>query len=489
MAVLLERHDQLDRDLYARVVFDGERVEIGDSALAFVDERRRALLAFLERGGSAYGVTTGLGYLTTRAVGRGEREERSILMGRASGVGPPLPEEVVRGVMLLRLAGFLSGRLGVSAELCRFIAGRLNDGWAPVVPDGPVGVAGETIPLAHLFQTFVGEGAVAEGDAASALARRGVAPYEPGVKEGLALVAGAPFAPALGVMAERRAGALLDHADLAVALAAALVGASARPYSARVGRLRDDPGQQRTHAVLMRLLGGEGLDDALQAPVSFRVAPQVHGAAHDALESVRAQLARELRAVTDGPVFLPAGDGEPEGLYPTGGFLAEALTQRLDALAVALTGVTNLLEKRLHRLLDARFSRLPEQLAADPGRQSGLVTLHKAVVGLVAESRLLAAPATVHVTDTSTGQEDVQAFTFLASAKLERVIDALELALAYELVALRQARFLRGASLPPLLEAAIEAVAAVVPPFEADRSAGPDVERARELVRSRALLR
>ena len=193
--------------------------------------------------------------------------------------------------------------------------------------------------------------------------------------------------------------------------------------------------------------------------------------------------------MTDGPVFLPAGDGEPEGLYPTGGFLAEALTQRLDALAVALTGVTNLLEKRLHRLLDARFSRLPEQLAADPGRQSGLVTLHKAVVGLVAESRLLAAPATVHVTDTSTGQEDVQAFTFLASAKLERVMDALELALAYELVALRQARFLRRASLPPLLEAAIEAVAAVVPPFEADRSAGPDVERARELVRSRALLR
>ena len=196
----------------------------------------------------------------------------------------------------------------------------------------------------------------------------------------------------------------------------------------------------------MRLLGGEGLDDALQAPVSFRVAPQVHGAAHDALESVRAQLARELRAVTDGPVFLPAGDGEPEGLYPTGGFLARGDHAAPRRLAVALTQVTNLLEKRLHRLLDARFSRLPEQLAADPGRQSGLVTLHKAVVGLVAESRLLAAPATVHVTDTSTGQEDVQAFTFLAAAKLERVMDALELALAYELVALRQARYLRGAS-------------------------------------------
>jgi histidine ammonia-lyase len=158
------------------------------------------------------------------------------------------------------------------------------------------------------------------------------------------------------------------------------------------------------------------------------------------------------------------------------------VTLLLDALAVALTHVLNLVEKRLHRLLDARFSGLPDQLAPDPGRQSGLVILHKQVIGIAAEGRMLAAPAGIHALDGSTGQEDFQAHTLLAARRLDGLLAALELALAHELVALRQARFLARSPLPAPLEQAVSAVAAVVPELTSDRGLAGDVSAARGLI-------
>ena len=495
--LVLEAHDQLDRDGYRRVVHEREPVAIDPRLLRHVETCRRGVLDLLAEGVSAYGVTTGLGYLRSRSIELEDQLplQRSILVGRAAGVGPPLPEEVVRGAMLLRLTGFLSGQAGVSAELCSFIADRLNDGWSPVVPASRPGTAGETIPLCHLFQTFIGEGEVEEAgeraSAADALAVRGLTPYELKTREGLALVNGAPLAPALAAALAPRAASVLEQATLLGAMAAALLGASARPYSPRIGRLKGDPGQLRVHARLAELLGGqEPLDDAPQAPVSFRVLPQVHGAAGDVLAGLEAQLERELRAVTDSPLWLEADAGEPAGFYPSGNFHSQALALALDSLAIAFAQVGALSEKRLHRLLDSRFSGLPEQLSPDPDRgHCGLVSLHKSVVGLCAENRLLAAPASVHAGDTSSGQEDFQAFTGLAADKLGRLLGNVELTLAYELVALRQAHDLRGEALPPALAAAMDRAVAAIDPVTCDRSLAPDVERALELIRTGVLHR
>src|SRR4029450_6627058 len=174
---------------------------------------------------------------------------------------------------------------------------------------------------------------------------------------------------------------------------------------------------------------------------------------------------------------------EPEACSASGNFHSQALSLCLDAAAIALAQVGALAEKRLHRLLDTRFSRLPEQLSPDPGRgQAGLVALHKAVVGLCAENRLLAAPASVHASDASSGQEDFQAFTELAADQLGRLLDNLELTLAYELVALRQARELSAVALSPALAAVIGTAASVLEPVPCDRSLSRDVERARRLV-------
>jgi histidine ammonia-lyase len=560
--VRLERHDQLDLALYRRIVFDHESVVIAPALLDTAERTRDALIRHLDSGASAYGVNTGLGYLAGRSIEPTDQAafQRSILAGRAAGTGPPLSEPVVRGAMLLRLTGFLSGHAGVSPALCRFLADRLNDRWFPVVPGGATGAAGEIVPLAHLFGTLVGDGFVHAGDrvvpagdrsvdagdrivpagdrsvhagdrivpagdrsvhasdrivrAASALS---LPPYELGAKEGIALINGAPLAPALAVPLMLRAEALLEHATLCGALAILLTGATARPYVVRVGELKGDPGQLEVHRRLTDLFGtGARLDDARQAPVSLRVIPQVHGAAADVLEHLRAQLEREVRAVTDSPLYLPpdtgadsrmpagdrplsstppAGDPtsagdlpttneEPEGLYPTGNFHAQYLVLLLDTASIAFTQVVNLLEKRLHRLLDARFSKLPDQLTPDPGRRSGVVVLHKQVLGITAQARCLAAPASVHMLDGSTGQEDFQTHTLLAAAQLDGVLDALELALAHELVALRQARYLSRGPLPEPLEQALAPVADLVAPVVQDRPLAEDIERCRALVAS-----
>jgi len=493
--IVLDRPDRLEPELYRRIAEGGEPVSVAPTLLDAVDAARERMLAHLATGVTAYGVNTGLGYLAGTPIAPAAQRpfQRSLLL-RGAGHGPPLAPAVVRGAMLIRLAGFLSGCAGVSSELCRFIAERLNDGWTPFVPSRGITSAGEVIALSHLFQTFAGAGAVLEDgvgvSAAEALARRGVEPYEPELKEGVALVNGAPLAPALAAWLAARCRALLEHATLAGALTAALAGGSLRPYSRRIGRLTGDPAQERVHGRLAELhAGAADWSDGPQSPVSFRVLPQVHGAALELVDALETRFARGLRAVTDSPLFLGAEGAEPEGFYPSGNFHSQAICLGLDAVAIGLAQVGNLSEKRLHRLLDRRFSGLPDQLAIESGRHSGLVLAHKSMLGFAAENRMLAAPASVHPFDGSSGQEDFQALTFVAAEKLGRVLDNLEAILAAELVAARQARHLRAAELPPALEAAVAGVAACVDVVDADRSLSEDIERVADLIRSGVLLR
>jgi histidine ammonia-lyase len=219
------------------------------------------------------------------------------------------------------------------------------------------------------------------------------------------------------------------------------------------------------------------------------VLPQVHGAALELVGRLEDQVERELRGVSDSPLFLAAEGDAPEGFYPSGNFHPAAIALALDGLANAFAQVGNLSATRLHRLLDGRFSGLPDQLAAEPGRQSGLILAHKTVLGHVAELRRLAAPAGVHQLDGSTGQEDVQATAFLAADQLARLLDELEHVLAAELVAARQAQHLRAAPPPPGLAGPMAALEAAVEPVREDRSLTADLAAVRALLRHGALTR
>lgn len=470
---LLARPVDLTPALVERVAFDREPLRLHPDLLAGIDAGRAAMLATLAGSARVYGVNTGMGYLAETDLSADEqaRHQRTLLLGRAVGSAPWLPAEEARAVLVARLAGFVSGHAGVSAALCAYLADRLNDGFDPAVPALAMGSAGEVIPLAHAFQAFLGIGAVltpsgGTQDAAEALAERGVAPYEPAAKEGIALLAGAPATAALALARGRAVRALRRQLLVSTAAAVSALQAPLDPYDPALSALDADPLLAAVLAGLRdALAGSEHASAAHQAPVSFRVAPQV--LAHVDREAARldAGVRHALITVTDSPVHL---DGR---FLAYGGFHAVQLAADMDALAVALVRAAELAGQRVARLLDSRFSGLPDQLSAQPGPYCGLIVVHKRVVGAVNELRRLAVPASVGLADTSLGQEDAMTFAFEAAAKLRRVEALTREVMACELLCARQAWALRGVR-PPQMAGRLEAEIA---PVGADRPLGQDL--------------
>jgi histidine ammonia-lyase len=471
----------------AAIALDGARVQLDDALLVRIDAGHRETLRALGSAPPVYGVTTGQGHFADRVLSGEEAavHQRNLLLGRAVGSPPWLGEGEARAVLAVRLARFCLGRAGVSAALCRALADRLNDGFTPAVPRTGIGCAGEVIPLAHAFQTLVGVGLVLEpdggtGDAAAALAARGAAPYAPAPKEGIALLAGSPGTLALALVRARAAAGLADRMLEAAACSLDASGVPLDAVSPAVAGLAGDPVLDGVIARLGGLLEGAAGDrPPSQGPTSFRVVPQVHAHLDRTLGRLRDDAERALGASDDSPALV---DGR---FVSTGAFHEIELAAGMDALAAALARAAETAAQRVHRMLDARVTGLPDQLTPAPGPRAGLVVLHKRAVAAVAELRRRATPVSVGVADTSLGQEDVQSAGFAAAENL-RAAEALarEVA-AIEMVTARQAWWLRGGVPAPGLRAVAGALAELVPPVVEDRPLGGDVSRVVGLLQAR----
>jgi histidine ammonia-lyase len=418
-----------------------------------------------------------------------EEHQRNLLLGRAVGGPPWLAGTEARALLVARLGNLLSGHAGVGPELCRFVVDRVNDGFVPAVPRRAAGSPGEVVPLAHAFQTLAGAGLVlgpdgSAQDAGAALAERGVLPHRLRAKEGIALLAGSPLATALALARLRSAERLAGQLLAAAAASVDALGAPLDPYDEAVGRLAGDRLLEEVLADLRRAVGGgreAGPATPLQAPVSFRVAPQTLAHLRRTLGRLDTDVRRALVAVTDSPAV--AGGRAVAG----GGFHAVGLAAGMDAAAVALVQAAELAGQRLHRLLDGRFSGLPDQLSPDPGPVTGLVVVHKRAVGALHEARRLAAPASVGQAETSLGQEDAASFAPEAAEQLRRVQELTREVVACELLTARQAWWLRdsGGSGPgarwtgpaPGLRPLAACLEELVAPVDRDRPLGPDLER------------
>jgi len=425
----------------------GARVGIAPEAVAVMETSRSIVdkIELDER--PVYGVSTGFGALASTLVAPERRQElqHALIRSHAAGIGDPMPREVVRAMMVLRVRSLAAGHSGVRPEVPAALADLLNHDLTPWVPEhGSLGASGDLAPLAHCALVLLGDGWVlgrsgARTPGGRALRKAGLSPITLAAKEGIALVNGTDGMLGMLLLAIHDARHLFAMADVTAALAIEAMLGSDRPFLPELHSIRPHPGQSVSAANIYRLLQGSAIMDshrddlthAVQDAYSMRCAPQVAGAARDTLDFATAVAERELRSVVDNPVVLPDGR-----VLSTGNFHGAPLGFAADFLAIAAAEVGAIAERRVDRLLDVCRSRdLPAFLSPDPGVNSGLMIAQYTAAAVVAENRRLASPASVDSVPTSGMQEDHVSMGWAAAVKLRRVLDNLTSVLAVELLA------------------------------------------------------
>jgi histidine ammonia-lyase len=477
-----------------------EQVELGPDAL----EAMAASAAIVEELAAGdrpvYGVSTGFGSLATTPIPPARRQDlqRALVRSHAAGLGEPVEREVVRGMLFLRARSLALGYSGARPLVAETMLALLNAGITPIVPEyGSLGASGDLAPLAHCALALLGEGDVldAEGSrrpAADVLAEADIEPLTLRAKEGLALVNGTDGILAMLVLALEDLGELLRVADVCAAMSVEALLGTDRAYAADLQALRPHPGQAASAANLRRLLAGSPIvashaenDPRVQDAYSLRCAPQVHGAARDAVAYATRVAETELGSAIDNPMILP--DGRVESC---GNFHGAPLGYACDLLAIAIADLGAMVERRTDRLLDAsRSCGLPPFLAEEPGVNSGLMLGQYTQAALVAENRRLALPASTDSLPTSAGQEDHVSLAWSAARKLRRSLVNLRRILAVELTCAARALDLRAPLSPAAgTGAALAALRLHVPGPGADRFLSPELAAAEAMIEQGELL-
>jgi histidine ammonia-lyase len=436
-------------------------------------------------GDTVYGVTTGFGDLADVRISPEQTAtlQRNLVRSHAAGAGEPLPEEVVRAMLVLRANALAVGLSGIRPEVVDLLVALLNAGIHPVVPSrGSVGASGDLAPLAHLALVLIGEGEATVGGAtlpgAEALAAAGLQPVELEAKEGLALLNGTQLMGAIGALALTDAGALCRTADVTGAMSLEAMLGTSTAFDDSLIWARPHPGQLASAARLRGLLADSEIGAShrssphkVQDPYSLRCMPQVHGAVADALTPLDDALAVELNAATDNPLVFPDGR-----VVSGGNFHGEPLALALDHARLALTALATISERRTARLLDARLSGLPAFLASEPGIESGLMLAQYTAAAAVNELKTTAHPAAADTIPTSANQEDHVSMGATSALLLREAVALTTTVLAAEALSAARGLDLRAPLRPGRgVAAAHAAVRDVVPPHDGDRSPAPDL--------------
>jgi len=445
-----------------------------------------------------YGVNTGFGRFVSKQIPEELTEELQLrlLRSHACGVGEPYPDAVVRAAMLLRANALAKGNSGARVETVELLLACVERGVLPYVPArGSVGASGDLAPLAHLALPLVGEGrAFYDGeliDGGDALARAGLEPVRLVAKEGLSLINGTQFMAAQAALALVRARRLAQAADCACSLSLEALQGSRNSFLPQVHALRPLRGQGAAARNVLRLLDGSAIIeshrwcDKVQDAYSLRCAPQVHGASRDLLDYVEYTVTTELNSATDNPLVL-VEDGL---LVSAGNFHGQPLAFSLDALAMAVSELASISERRLERLVNPNLSDgLPAFLTTDGGLNSGFMIPQYVAASLVSENKSLCHPASVDSIPTSAGQEDHVSMGNAAGLKAWQVVANAERALAIELLAGAQAvEFLAPLEPGRGARATYELVRSLSPRLRDDRSLGADIEAVADAIRDGSL--
>jgi histidine ammonia-lyase len=470
----------------------GVRVTLQPNARRALLQSRGKVEQAIQSNQTIYGINTGFGKLANVRIPPHQLDQlqTNLIRSHASGLGSALPVPVVRAVMLLRANVLLRPTSGVRPELAEALIAMLNAGVLPLVPEqGSVGASGDLAPLSHIGLALMGEGQVvtssgALGPAASALSAAGLEPYRFAPKEGIAFINGTQAQTALLALMVHDAMVLWRTAVGAAAMSLEALRGTPTPLDPRIHEARPHRGQIRTAALMRALLESSEIreshrenDPRVQDAYSLRCAPQVLGAVADAIRFAEETVMVELNASTDNPLVFENGD-----VISGGNFHGQPVAQALDILALTLTTLQAIAERRVERLVNPDLSQgLPAFLTEDPGLCSGLMMVQIAAASLVAESRSLAMPASIGSIPTDANQEDFVPMGMAAAFKAGRILTNAQRVVAAELLCAAQGlEFLKplvpGKGVADLYRR-IRHLSPPVLPLTADRPPAPDLER------------
>jgi histidine ammonia-lyase len=464
------------------------RIELSADALAAMAQSRAIVESLAADTAAHYGISTGFGALASKQIPAARRAQlqRSLVRSHAAGSGPEVEREVIRALMLLRLATLATGRTGVRPVVAETYAAVLNSGITPVVMEyGSLGCSGDLAPLAHCALALLGEGTVRVGDvpmpAADALAHAGIAPLVLQEKEGLALINGTDGMLGMLVLAITDLRALVTTADLAAAMSIEGLRGTDAVFAADLQALRPHPGQRDSAANLRAVLADspmlsrpEGFT-RVQDAYSLRCAPQVHGAVRDTIDHAATVASRELASAIDNPVITLDGRVESNG-----NFHGAPVGYVLDFLAIVTADLASMSERRTDRFLDvSRNHGLNAFLANDPGVDSGHMIAQYTQAGIVSELKRLAVPASVDSIPSSAMQEDHVSMGWSAARKLRRSIDGAQRVVAIELLTAARGIDMRAPlRSSPVSAAVIAKLRETVPAPDTDRYLAPEIASA-----------
>ena len=451
---------------------------------------RRIVEELVAQRAVAYGVTTGFGKLSEVAIPPDRLAELQVNLVRshAAGVGDRLPEREVRAMMLLRANVITKGFSGARLDLAELLLDMLNAGLWPAVPEqGSVGASGDLAPLAHLALSLIGEGTLMRnggsesGAARDMLDAAGLAPITLAPKEGLTLINGTQAHTAIGALALVDAHRLWRVAHVAGAMSLEALLGTPVAFDARIQDARGQLGQAASAAYLRELLSDSEIreshrtgDPRVQDAYALRCMPQVHGPVLDAIDFAAAVIGRELNAATDNPLVFENGE-----LLSGGNFHGQSVAMALDFLAIALTNLATIAERRIDRLVHPDLNQgLPPFLTRDAGVNSGFMMAQVTAAAIASECKVLSHPASVDTIPTDGNKEDVVPMAMTAAWKLRRVVRNVRYVLAIELMCAAQGIDYRAPLKPGRgVARAHAAVRGLVPPLERDRVLSGDIER------------
>ncbi len=471
-------------------------VAIAPPALTALARSRALLERAIERGEVLYGVNTGFGKLASIRIepDQLERLQANLIRSHAAGVGAPFPPEIVRAMLLLRANVLVRPTSGVRPLLPEAVVGLLNAGLIPWVPEqGSVGASGDLAPLAHLALALGGEGDVMTPDGPSpagpALAAAGLAPFRFAPKEGLAFINGTQAQTAVLALLVHDATVLWRSALGAAAMSLEALRGTPTPLDSRIHEQRPHEGQLEAAALLRGRLEASEIreshrenDPRVQDAYSLRCTPQVLGAVGDAIGFARRVVTVELNASTDNPLVF--GEGE---VLSGGNFHGQPVAQALDFLAIALTTLQALSERRIERLVNPDLSQgLPAFLTREAGLASGYMMVQITAASLVAESRALAHPASTGSIPTDANQEDFVPMGMAAAYKARRILANAQRVVGAEFLCaaegLESLKPLRPGTGVERLYQRIRRAPDGIAPLRQDRPPAPDLERLAFLV-------